>query len=143
MVHRYVEQSHKMCYQGLYQPYQDTIVTFIPCNKNTCFIYKTNIGTHITCNSTTSIPPTCFEKYITINREYNTPSYFKHVKIWNNSSSRYILYCSDICSNVHMMTDAVKPSKKEQSTYLKYCWRLHNCIQTSKWPWSIMDLVPV
>ena len=99
-----------------------------------CFRYKTNIGTHCICNSTISIPAACFGHSITIIRQYDTPSYLKHVTIWYSYNSNVHLYHTDILSYVCAMSHAVKPSA---CVHLAYCshllhWQLQHAIYGSK-----------
>jgi hypothetical protein len=66
-----------------------------------CFIYKIYMLADVIYNSTVSIPTSCSGDYIAFNREYNTPSYLKHVEIlysYSSNSIRYI-YLHDICNN--------------------------------------------
>jgi hypothetical protein len=97
---------------------------FIPSSEDVCFRYKTNIGTHCICNSTISIPATCFGYSIAIIRQYDTPSYLKHVTIWYSYSSNVHLYHTDILSYVCAMSHAVKRSETVRVVHLAYCSHL-------------------
>ena len=41
-------------------------------------------------NSTISVPHTCFSNYVTVIREYSTPSCLKHFKIYTDTVVMYI-----------------------------------------------------
>ena len=69
-----------------------SLTLFVPCNKNVCFIYKTNICIHPIHNSIIYVLPTCFVDYVTIIWEYNTSRCLTHVQMWYSDKSKVPLF---------------------------------------------------
>ena len=96
------------------------LTLFIPCNKNVCFIYKTNICIHPIHNNIIYALPRCFIDYITIIWQYNTPRCLTLVQMWYSDKSKVHLHHSVTGSEIYVMSDAVKPSKLV-CAWLKIC----------------------